>query len=100
MKEFKIINIKDFEYELVDDNNKSYKISMVFYELKQKPKINSRVFLSSQLLDKSYYEYSDCYYFGKVGSIYGRNPDSKSYEIDIIEIELDGEKVRLQRHYG
>ena len=96
MKELQITKINNYEYELKDEKNKIIKMNIEFYDLKEPLKINDKISISKELLDKNYPEYDTFYRFGKLDSIYGR----KNSNIDIIEIKTEKELIYLQRYYG
>lgn len=99
MIKLQIKNMNNYEYELIDDGNNTYKIRLEFYDLGKAININDYIFMSEKLLDPNYEEYSNFYRFGKLNSEYGRKINSED-NIDIIGIKKDDDLIYLQRYYG
>jgi len=100
MIKLQIVSINNYEYELRDNKNNTYKLSIEFYDLNQSPRINDHIFMSKELLDKNYVEYDNFYRFGKINSEYGRELNPNQDNIDVIGIKVGEEIIYLQRYYG
>lgn len=98
MRKLKIIKIDNYNYELQDSNNKIYNLILEFMDINVFPKVNDYLYISKNLLDKKYKEYSIMYSFGSLDSEYGRKIDKDSP--DIIGLESDNNIIYLKRLYG
>jgi len=98
MIKLSIKNIVNNDYELVNNDN-IYKLNIRFFDIKKFPKIGDTIYMSENLIDKKYPEYSNCYQFGAVNSIYGREINMNS-ENEVICIVMDGENTYLKRIFG
>lgn len=99
MKKLEIIEINNYEYHLKDDNNKTYIINIEFQDIDIKPNINDYIYISEELLDKHYKEYSNFYTFGSLNSSYGRQTEEDN-DVDIIAISINDKKTYMKRLYG
>ena len=99
MKKLIITNIDHNLYTLKDKNNIIYKFNINFYNLTKLPSTSDIIYISNNLLDKNYIEYSNYYNFGKLNSEYGRNITNENNP-DILIIEIEGKKEYLKRLYG
>lgn len=93
MRRFKIINIDNYDYTLIDDKLNKREITIEFHKLNELPRVNSYIYLSDNLLNEHLIS------LGPLGSKYGKKLD-KDDEDDISVLEIDGEKIYLQRYYG
>lgn len=50
MIKLKIIDIKDYDYVLEDNNNKTYNLNIEFYGIKENPKVDDYIYISKKLL--------------------------------------------------
>ena len=98
----RVSNIQEFNYTLIDKDEKEYTISIEFYDLEDPVIIGDYLYISNKLLDKKYEEYSNFYYFGPMNKQYGKSLRNKdTLETDIIAIKKAGQKnVFLQKYYG
>ena len=85
------------KYTLIDDNSNQYTFNLYFYEI-DSSNINN-IYMSKELLDSNYYEYSNTYNFGPIGKVYGRKLSNKTIQ-DVIILDKDNDKIILQRYYG
>lgn len=99
MKKLTIINIDNYEYTLRDNNNLNYNLNLEFQNIDIKPKTGDCIYMSDELLNKNYQEYSNTYTFGPLGSFYGRTITNENNP-DIIKLQIDNESLYLQRYYG
>lgn len=90
-------DIDNDKYVLVDDNSNQYIFNLYFYETDKNDIKN--IYMSKELLNPNYYEYSDIYNFGPLGRVYGRKLSKKTIQ-DVIILEKDKDKIILQRYYG
>lgn len=95
----KITNIEDRKYTLLDINEKKYEFYLKFYDLPEQPQIGDYLDFNEKLLDPSYYEYNQEYYFGDLTSIHGRIINTE-YDADFIEVHIKKKKYYLKRLYG
>ncbi len=93
-----IKSINNNDYELVNNDN-IYKLNIKFFDIEKTPKEGDIIYISENLLDKKYHEYSDSYQFGSVNSIYGREVNKNS-ENEVICIVMNGENTYLKRVFG
>ncbi len=99
MKKLTIINIDNYEYTLKDKNDLNYNFNLEFQNIKIKPKVGDYFYMSDELLNKNYQEYSNTYTFGPLGSLYGKTINDENNP-DIIKLQIDNESLYLQRYYG
>ena len=99
MLKLQIVNINDYEYELKDGENNSYKVNLEFYDLDKKLSVNDYIFISEKLLNKNYKEYDTFYRFGKLNSKYGRDLNYEN-DTDIIGLKMGKDLMYMQRYYG
>ena len=99
MKKLTIINIDNYEYVLRDNNNLNYNLNLEFQNIDVKPKTGDYIYMSDELLNKNYREYSNTYTFGPINKSYGRTITNENNP-DIIRINADNASLYLQRYYG
>ena len=99
MKKLKIIEVDNYEYHLKDNDNKDYIINIEFQNIDELPKVNDYIYISNELLDKNYREYSNNYTFGPLNSEYGRNINDENNP-DIVKIIINDKTIYLKRLYG
>ena len=88
MLKLKIFEINNYNYILLDDENKKYNLNIEFYGFI--PQVNDLVYIYEKNIKENI-----LYTYGPVGDKYTKN----EYE-DIIKIERDNKYVYLQRYYG
>lgn len=84
-------------YELIDKDNNKYRFTIYFNNINCTDIKN--IYMSQELLNPDYFEYSDTYTFGPIGKKYGRVLTNKTIQ-DLVMIETDINKIYLQRYYG
>ena len=99
MKKLKIINIDNNYYTLKDNEERIYRLTLIFHNTNIIPKLNDYIYLNHNLINKKYEEYSECYIFGPLDSNYGRKITNKN-EQDLIKIQTDNNSIYLKRLYG
>ena len=100
MVKLQVLNVSDKTYTLLNiKTGQTYKFNLNFYGLKKLPQAGDFLNFSNELLDKNYIEYSESYQFGPITEVYGREVTS-SEDIDVIELDLDDEKIYLKRFFG
>lgn len=97
MKKLQVLSINDGFYKLEDENGKLYSFHFEFQGIKDINLIEY-IYISEELLNNSYEEYSDFYTFGTLDSEYGRN--IKENETDVIGVLINGDVIYLKRLYG
>ena len=100
MKKLKIIEIDNYLYTLKDEENKIYKFTFEFHDIETLPKINEYIYMSDELLDINYKEYSNFYAFGSLEDTSGRKVDGDKNIQDVIAVQTDTKKKYLKRLYG
>lgn len=99
MKKLEITKVDNYEYYLKDKNNNEYNFNIEFQSIDIKPKIGDYIYISDELLDKNYIEYSKFYTFGPLNSKYGRKIIDENSP-DVIKIETNNNSIYLKRLYG
>lgn len=100
MEKLQIIRVNNYEYELIDEREKEYKINIEFLDIEEKPTEGDYIYMSEELLNPKYEEYSTNYTFGDLESKYGKSNLSIT-DVDVIRIIERGEKeIVLKRLYG
>lgn len=100
MEKLQIIRVNNYEYELIDEREKEYKINIEFLDIEEKPTEGDYIYMSEELLNPKYEEYSTNYTFGDLESKYGKANLSIT-DVDVIRIIERGEKeIVLKRLYG
>lgn len=100
MKKLVINDINQDTYSLIDvKDNKSYSLSLTFYDIDNVPTKGDIIRIADELLDTSYEEYSNSYQFGALDKPYGRNIKS-SVDIDCIMLQQGNKKTYLKRFFG
>ena len=92
MKKLKIESVDNFNYFLVDSNNKSYEIIIEFHNLNVLPKKGDYIYIDEKLLEEKMLA------LGPIGSIYGKNANKN--EEDVVVLFIGNTKIFLQRYYG
>ncbi len=98
MKKLKVIQREENKYYLMSDDNEGYLLNINFLKVEDCDRIKN-IYISSELLDKNYYEYSNYYTFGKLFQSAGRKICERTIQ-DIVIIEIDNKLIYLQRLYG
>ena len=88
MKRTIIKKIDNYDYVLVDDNNRVYILNIEFYS-KYKPMVGDTIYFSEEILNKK-----NLYAFDEVYNTIGVSLD------DIIKVEHDNKNYYFQRRYG
>lgn len=99
MTKLKIVDKKNYEYKLEDENNNKYKLVLDFLDVKDKPKIGDYIYINEELLNSTYDGYSTRYVFGNLESKYGKENISID-DIDVIKVIIDNLEIYLKRLYG
>lgn len=95
MIKVKIEKIDGYNYYLRDENNKSYKLNIEFYDLIEKPMVNDEFYIHEQLLQETPTMFS----FGPLSGKYGREIESPDDD-DLLILIMNDEKKYLKRYYG
>lgn len=95
--QLRVQSIDNNTYELIDKDNNKYKFKLYFNNI-DSTDINY-IYMNHKLLDPNYYEYSSTYTFGPIGKQYGRVLTNKTVQ-DLIMIDINNNKIYLQRYYG
>ena len=93
MIKLKIIDIKDYDYVLEDNNNKTYNLNIEFYGIKENPKVDDYIYISKKLLREK-----NLYSFGPFNSIYVKLVNLT--EDELIKVVTPKEEFYLKRYYG
>ena len=99
MIKLKIVDKKNYEYNLEDDNNNKYNLVLDFFDIKDKPKIGDYIYMRKDLLNPKYDGYSTRYVFGNLENKYGKENISID-DIDVIKVVTDNLEIYLKRLYG
>lgn len=99
MTKLKIVDKKNYEYKLEDENNNKYKLVLDFLDVKDKPKIGDYIYINEELLNSRYDGYSTRYVFGNLENKYGKENISID-DIDVIKVIIDNLEIYLKRLYG
>ena len=99
MKKLKIVEVNDYDYKLKDNDNNIYNFNIEFLDINKLPNINDYIYMNEELLDKKYKEYSTVYTFGELKNKTGRKIENEE-NLDLIVLEMAGEKFYLKRLYG
>jgi len=93
MIKLKIIEIKDYNYNLIDTSGNEYNINIEFFDIDKLPKVNDSIYINKKLLKDRVF----C--FGTFDSSYGRKIEDIDDE-EIIVLNIDNELIYLKRLYG
>ena len=99
MEKLTIKEVDNNIYRLEDSDNKKYKIILEFQNIEELPTIGDTIYISEELLNKNYEEYSTFYTFGPLDSIYGRSIDDEKNP-DLIRVDINNKSIYLKRLYG
>lgn len=99
MIKLQIVNVKDYEYNLKDENGNNYIINLEFFDIDEEPKLGDYIFLNKKLLDSTYEGYSTSYTFGNLENKYGRKNVSID-DIDVIKLIINNSEIYLKRLFG
>ena len=100
MKKLEIIKVNNYIYTLKDEESNIYEFTLEFHDLKSLPQEGDYIFMSEELLDKEYQEYSDFYAFGALNDPSGRIIKRTHNIQDVIVISNNSNKKYLKRLYG
>ncbi len=100
MKKLEIIRVDNYMYTLKDNENNLYIFTFEFHSMKKKPQVGDYIYLSDELLDKEYIEYSESYAFGSLDDTSGRKIEENKNTQDLIVIQQGEKKKYLKRLYG
>lgn len=95
MIKLKIEKIDGYNYYLRDENDKSYKLNIEFYDLIERPMVNDEFYIHEKLLRKK----STMLSFGPLSGTYGREIESPDDD-DLLILIVNHEKKYLKRYYG
>ena len=88
MQKLIIKEINNYDYILIDENNKKYVINIEFYS-KYKPQVNDIVYLDDSILEEvNLYAYDEVYGIRDIDII------------DIIKVVSNNKEYYFQRRYG
>ena len=90
-----IDKVEGYNYYLIDNNNKKYKINIEFYNIENKPKEKDIIYMNKELLNEINIPLS----FGPLLVKYGRKIESAE-DKDILVLVSDNKKEYLKRYYG
>ncbi len=99
MKKLEIRKKDGFLYTLSEKTGKEYILNIELQGINTLPKEGDYIYISEELLDKNYKEYSSMYCFGPLYSKYGRVIKDE-FSPDLIGININGNITYLQRYYG
>ena len=100
MKKLEIIEVDNYIYTLKDAENKIYKFGFEFHDIESLPQIGEYIYMSDELLDEKYQEYSTFYAFGSLDDPSGRKINNNQNIQDVITIQAKTKKKHLKRLYG
>ena len=93
MRRFKIINIDNYDYTLIDDKLNKHEITIEFHGLVSLPQKNDYIFLSDEMLE----EHMVC--LGPLGSKYGNKLDNIN-DSEFAVLKTGTDEIKLQKYYG
>ena len=96
MIKLQVVRKSKSEYFLIDKDNNNYKLNLYFYDTDIDFKY---IYMSYELLNPNYFEYSNRYNFGPLGTVYGRKLSTSTIQ-DLVILENDTDRIFLQRYYG
>ena len=100
METFKVVNILNNLYELINVKRKSkHEIRLNFFDNNINLGIGDLIKLNIKLLDKNWEGYIDCYNYGSIDSVFGKNILTEE-DVDIIKIKSKNNVFILKRLYG
>lgn len=99
MVKLKILNINNYEYNLIDEKEKKYTLNLEFFDLEKSPKIGDYIYMSVELLNPRYSGFSKNYTFGSLESKYGKENISLT-DVDVIKVVISNLEIYLKRLYG
>lgn len=99
MVKLRIVNKNNYEYELKDEEQKTYNINIEFLGVEIEPKIGDYIYISAELLNTRYSGYSNNYVFGELGNKYGKENINLT-DIDVIKVVTTEKEIYLKRLYG
>jgi len=88
MKKLIIKSINNYNYTLVDKNNKEYIINIEFYGLKDKPSINDIIYMNEDIIKDNVLNFESIKENKKI------NPQ------EIVVLEHETNRIYLRRIYG
>ena len=91
-----ITKIDGYNYYLVDEENREYKINIEFYGLEDSPKEQDLIYMNEELLKEVN---NNIVSFGPIEEIYGRKIESNS-DKDLIYLSIKNKITYLKRFYG
>ena len=99
MMKLRIVEKNDYLYNLEDEINNKYVMSLDFLDIGNSPKVDNYICMNEELLNPKYDGYSTFYTFGSLDSQYGKN-DIELDDIDVIKLVMDEKEIYLKRLYG
>ena len=99
MKKLKIVEVDDNKFFMKDLDGNNVVLFLNFVDFDVHLTKNNYIYISEKLLDKNYIDYNYKYYFGPIGSKYGRKIENADNP-DILIVEVHNERFYLQRYYG
>ena len=91
-----ITKIDGYNYYLVDEENREYKINIEFYGLEDSPKEQDLIYMNEELLKEVN---NNIVSFGPIEEIYGRKIESNN-DKDLIYLNIKNKITYLKRFYG
>jgi hypothetical protein len=95
MNKLTILEINNnYAYILKDEKNNKYSLNLEFMNLEKEISVNDLIYMSDELIKEAI----PCT-FGPLGAIYGKKIESEM-DKNIVILEINNEKIYLQRYYG
>ena len=99
MVKLEIVETKNYEYNLKDENENNYILNLEFLDIAEKPKNGDIIYINHELLNSKYEGYSTSYTFGNLENKYGKN-NIDINDIDVIKLVIGERAIYLKRLYG
>ena len=100
METFKVVNTLNNLYELINIKRKTkHEIRLKFFDNNINLGNGDLIKLNIKLLDKNWEGYTDCYNYGSIDSVFGKNILTEE-DVDIIKIKSKNNVFILKRLYG
>ena len=96
MIRLKIKEINNSLYVLEDINNNIYELTIYFYDIDNKVKVNDYLYMQEKLLSKIYYSIIS---LGVLDSMYGKVIEELTDE-DLVILITNNKNIYLKRYYG
>jgi hypothetical protein len=89
-----ILEINNYVYILKSENNTKYILNLEFINIDKKVSINNIIYMNKELINEK-----EVYTFGPLNAKYGKKIELET-EKDIAILEINDERIYLQRYYG